>query len=187
MIACAELVVAWSPLCHEPARFLDQYDLPADVDPLCDWLFNQASPELVLGAAPVLPVGADLFAIDDAGKWSVIQPVAPEGDAILDLVAWHPCAPERWRLMTGQGEALGQREIELQQEVDGPLRVFATPLSWHRAGGRGVCLLRPQWHVAQRLFLFERELIVDCLELGEELDAMLRFRPAPAILIGQEP
>lgn len=193
----AERFVQYTPLAsHAVTERLDQFGLPTDCDRLADWLYGTpeqldggapayGSAELVLGAALVLPVGADLFEIDDAGKWVVLQPVAPGGETIIDLVASHPACPDRWRLMTGHGEALGEREIALRHDRDGPLKVFETPLSWHRAGGRGVCILRRHWAVAQRLFCGERELIVETVELGDRLEQALSFRPSPMILVDQ--
>jgi hypothetical protein len=187
--------VAWSALRHAPSAWLDRYDLPSDVEPLCDWLFGSpdafgwrhGSPELVLGAAPVLPVGADLFEIDEGGRWSVLQPVAPDGETILDLLAWHPCRPDRWRLLTGDAIALGEREIDLHDsELDGPLPVFATPLAWLQAGGRGVCLLRQTWQAAQRVLDGVPALGAETVELGEWLRTALAYRAVPSILVNLE-
>ena len=139
---------------------------------------------MVLGAAPVLPVCDDLFEIDDEGTWAILQPIAPDAETIVDIVAWHPCWPERWRVLRGDGVALGEQEIDLHDpERDGPLPVYATPLACLRADGRGVCLLRPTWQVAQDLLGTLPELVADTVELGARLDELLRYRPSPTILV----
>jgi hypothetical protein len=65
---------------------------------------------------------------------------------IEDLVAWHPNTPERWALRWGVAEMLGEAG-----DPEEPLRVHRTPYGWLKAGGEGVCVLRPSGYGALRL------------------------------------
>jgi hypothetical protein len=193
---CADFLL-WTPLAsHAATRWLERHDLPTDPERLADALYGQPDPfdgvayaglELVVGAAPIQPVGKERFEIDEAGCWAVLQPIATPDNAIEDLVAWHPNEPARWRLLRGEGEALGLHEIDLRQERDGPLVCYATPLSWLRAGGRGVCFLTRDYAAVQRILIAERELAVETVELGNQLDRSLRYRPVPRIYVTASP
>jgi hypothetical protein len=179
----AALMVDWSTARHAVAEFLDLCELPSHVEALCDWAYDGRSPELVLGAAPVVPVGGDLFQIDDAGSWAVLQAVAPDGENLVDLIAWRPTRPDRWCFLRGHGEALGERQLELRFDLSQPVKVYSTPLDWYRADGSGLCILKRTWEVAQRLLGCEATVIADDVDLGDWLDRELRYRPAPTVLV----
>lgn len=182
----------WTPLGSFAAtRWLQAHGLPDDIDRLADAVYGKPGPfgdveygsiEVVLGAAPVLPVGDNLFEIDDAGRWAALQPVEDAGGELVDIIAWHPAAPDRWRLMTGEGEALGLIELDMVGE-DGPIICYGSPLSWLRAGGKGVCLLTHDWAVVQRVLAGERRVGTETPELGRLLDKLLRYRPSPQVLV----
>jgi hypothetical protein len=189
---------SWVPLaCRTVTSWLEQHNLPTDPERLADALYGQPCPfdgvayaslELVLGAAPIRAVGKALFEIDeDAGRWAVLQPVAAADNAIEDVIAWHPDEPASWRTMRGDGEALGLREVELRQDRDGPLVCYATPASWLRGEGRGICFLTRDWAAVQRILIGERELAAETVELGKRLDRILRYRPAPRIYVTASP
>jgi hypothetical protein len=194
MMNLAELFVQVTPLAsHAVTKWLDQFGLPTDCGPLADWLIGipeqldggepaYGSAELVLGAALVVPAGPGLFEIDEAGKWAVVQPVAPDGEMIVDLIAWHPARPDRWRLLTGEGEALGLIELDLLREGE-TIMVYPTPHSWLCAGGRGLCLLTDDWAVVQRILACERKVRAETEEFGIWLDQALRYREAPQVLV----
>jgi hypothetical protein len=193
-VSASGAFLACTPLAsHAAARWLEQQNLPTDPERLADALYGQPDPfdgvayaslELVVGAAPIRPVGKGLFEIDpDDGKWAALQPIATPDNEVLDLLAWHPAEPARWRLLRGDGEALGLREIDLRQDRDGPLVCYETPLSWLRADGRGVCFLTRDYAAVQRILIAERELAVETVELGKNLDRLLRYRPAPKIYV----
>ena len=181
----------WSTIgSHAATQRLEAHGLPADVDRIADAIYGRPGPfgvehtsiELVLGAAPVLPVGDSLFEIDNAGRWAVLQPVAAAGGEVVDVVAYHPANPDCCRLLTGEGEALGLLELELLGDGDTVI-CYETPLSWIRAGGRGMCLLTDDWAVAQRILTGERRVGAETAELGRLLDRLLRYRPAPQVLV----
>jgi hypothetical protein len=194
MTAPLNQFMPWTPLgSHAATIWLQEHGLPADVERYADALFGQPCPfcgvayaslELVVGAAPITPVGKGLFEIDpDAGKWAVLQPITTPDNEILDLVAWHPAEPTRWRLLRGDGEALGLRAIDLRQDRDGPLVCYETPLSWLRADGRGTCILTRDYAAVQRILIAERELAVESVDLGKNLERLLRYRQAPKIYV----
>jgi hypothetical protein len=201
----AALFTAWTPIASlAVTRWLAAHGLPHDVDRHADALYGvptpelgeavHANPELVLGAAPVRPHGPDFFEIDEGGKWAMIQPVTDGADEITDLIAWHPARPDRWRYLTGEGEALGKREVEIRIDLNEPINVYATPRSWLAAGGRGACMLRMKypradnphsgdWIILQRIFHGERKLIAETVELAERLDFLLKYRPSPTVYV----
>jgi hypothetical protein len=185
----------WTPLAsHAATQWLDQHNLPSDVDRLADALYGQPGPfgldhasiELVIGAAPVRPAGDALFEIDDGGAWSALQPVDDASGEVVDIIAWRPAEPEHWRFLTGEGEALGLIELDVRLEEDGPIICYASPLSWLRADGRGLCLLTDDWAVVQRILIGERTVGAETSELGRRLDKILRYRPSPEILVVEQ-
>jgi hypothetical protein len=178
----------WVPLAsHAVTCWLEAHGLPSDVERHADAVHGQPGPfgiehtsiEMVVGAAPVRPVGERLFEIADDGVWAVLQPIEDDSGEVVDVVGWHPARPDRWRLLTGQGEALGLLELRL---ADPPI-IYATPLAWLRAGGRGLCLLSDDYAVAQRVLIGERELTAETIELGDQLERILSYRPSPAIFV----
>jgi hypothetical protein len=115
----------------------------------------------IIGAAHVRPGSDGLYEPtegDGIRAWTF--PTALVGELhepeIEDLLAVAMDRPDRWRLRLGEGEMLGQHEIErrrfgcarrwhrdlLDGPTDDPLHVWRSPLAWLRAGARGVCVLR---------------------------------------------
>ena len=185
----------WTPLgSHAVTCCLRDHDLPHDVERLADALYGRPGPfgdveygsiELVLGAAPVRPVGDRLFEIDDAGAWAVVQPVEDESGTVVDMIAWHPAEPERCRLLTGEGEALGLIELELLREGE-TIICYSSPASWLRAGGRGLCLLTSDWLAVQRILNGERGVGAQTPELISWIGRCLRYRPMPELFVLQD-
>jgi hypothetical protein len=62
---------------------------------------------------------------------------------ILDLLKFDPNAPKHWRLARDAVTALGV--IEPQYLGPGPVQISPTPRAWLQAGGRGLCMLTPDW------------------------------------------
>ena len=87
------------------------------------------------GAAYVIPVRVDNPLSPEAA-----DPIATKSTGeIVDLLAFHPAQPHRWALRTGVAEWLGA--IEPQYLEPEPVQVWRSPLSWLRAGGKGLVLL----------------------------------------------
>jgi hypothetical protein len=181
----------WTPIgSHAATCWLQRHTLPADVERLADALYGKPGPfgveygriEAVVGAAPVRPVGTSLLEIADDGRWAALQPVEDAGGEVVDLIAWHPAMPAQWRLLTGAGEALGLRELDMLGEGE-TIICYASPANWLRADGRGLCLLSEDWAVVQRILIGERRVGAETAELGRRLDKILRYRPSPEILV----
>src|SRR5258708_7102628 len=75
---------------------------------------------------PLTPEAADPDAVVAAG-------------AIVDLVALHPRAPDRWVTRTGAAEWLGA--IEPQSLDPEAIHVRRSPMAWLRAGCNGIVVL----------------------------------------------
>ena len=103
------------------------------------------------GIARVRVRRSRLYEPDENGNVALITPVRVECPAspesrrpliytqwgpIVDLVAWHPYAPERWALRVGSAEWLGC--IEPQYMDPDPVPIHRTVLDWLRAGRVGL-------------------------------------------------
>lgn len=190
----AELL-PWTPLgSHAATCWLRDHGLPHDVERLADAIYGQPGPfgdveyggiETLIGAAPVRPVGDNLFEIDDGGRWAVLQPVEDQSGTMVDVIAWDPAEPERCRLLTGEGEALGLIELDLLGEGE-TIICYGTPASWLRAGGRGLCLLTNDQLAVQRILSGERRVGAETPELIRSIRRCLRYRPMPELFVLQD-
>ena len=133
-----------------------------------------------LRAARIAPVGANLFDFTDDGRAAFVMRVrqGPIGNTI-DLVAWAPSRPERWRLRSGTALLLGANAASIDS-LDDELHVAPHPAAWlamRQAGvTNSVCLL--DWsRSAARLALAaaqHRKIVCSGLKLAEQLEAALK-------------
>ena len=93
----------------------------------------------------VRPVGPTSFEFDASGREAVVVEAHDEAGDVLDLVAWMPERPDRWRAMFGTAPALGMgAATSTMTYIDGlPLQIYRTPLEWLQAAGDGAVLLDP--------------------------------------------
>lgn len=93
---------------------------------------------LICSLARVSPL-IHLFEPSDNGRDAIIVPIFDD-DELVDLVAFDPRQPEVWWCRIGTEPLLG---INWLANVDPttPVRIFAHPLDWLRAGGAGVVIL----------------------------------------------
>ena len=177
-------------------RWLAAHGLWEDDEALWDWIFGvpdpvasggvaHRSPELVLGAAPVKPHGKARFDIEDDGPWAVLQPVA-EGGTVIDLVAWHPARPDKWRLLHGDGVLLGSSSLELQMPHDPPLVCYATPRAWLHGAAPGFCPLTFEPYSLQSSLILADRIMAANLEVAEKLEAALAYRRLPELRVATE-
>lgn len=90
------------------------------------------------GATRVRKVGP-FYEPDPQGAWAVIVPVVDFGE-LVDLLAFHPREPARWRLRRGALGMLGADALT-DQLLGEPLFVFRNVLSWLQASTAGVVIL----------------------------------------------
>jgi hypothetical protein len=150
------------------------------IRPDCSGTFYDPDPH---GAAYCIsPVRVD----DPITPESKCHAVAPLIGDIVDLVAWHEEAPQRWLLRTGAGEWLGA--IEPQYMRPSRVRIWRSPLSWLKAGCVGLVPLGPERHVIRRI-------LADCITGTDaederhraELQAILDHPwPSPPVRVGAE-
>lgn len=102
------------------------------------------------GAMASRIVGVSQVDIDKADNWSPAQTgpfyitiAVSEREAITDIVAFSPDAPDQWYLRRGSSWALGLDEIAAVQSGwhGASLFISPTPLDWLRAGMRGACVI----------------------------------------------
>jgi hypothetical protein len=112
------------------------------------WLTSFAA----LGFLPISPLAHGLFDITEDGREAVTIPAyaGPEPNfesctefpsAIIDFIAFFADRPWRWWQYTGVATFLAEHRIGTALMCGTPLSVFATPLGWLRAQGKGVCAL----------------------------------------------
>ena len=66
---------------------------------------------------------------------------AVENPALIDLIAWRPDDPACWWYRTGDGNALGDDNLDLAHTEGWPICFATTPLEWLRGNCHGACLL----------------------------------------------
>lgn len=127
------------------------------------------------------PIRADPFR-----PLSIETPVAASAlrvGEIIDLVFWHPAAPERWALRTGAAECLGL--IEPQCCDPEPVRIHRGIISWfrHRCDGL-VILTRDPWRVHCLLSQCRGGLVAEDQRHAADLHQMLDHPwPKPEITV----
>lgn len=142
------------------------------------------TPELVPGRLVIKASGSRWWE-DEGGHAAFVQPVLMKpgrrANAIVDLIAWHPAQPGRWRFLTGAATHLGQLPHErLGLEAPGPLRLVSTPLAW-LAEPDAVCLLTYGPEMMAEL-AHEREITCDCEALAGLVEAGMR-KLMPAVRV----
>lgn len=126
--------------------------------------------ELQLGAAWARVEGtSDFWQPDPDAERVVTLPIFGRTGFCYDIVAWPPARPAAWALRAGLANALALEDIMgigdlvvvgdveaafalARADVDPDqgnvaVNLFATPLAWLRAGGRGICVL--DWRAVQ--------------------------------------
>ncbi|MGD9714034.1 MAG: hypothetical protein AB7V46_18540 [Thermomicrobiales bacterium] len=93
------------------------------------------------GIAKVRPEGDYHFIPDpEDGKEAFIS-FACQGSNVVDLIAWHPAAPSKWRWRIGETPVLNVDAINRRWPNEGPLQVHRNPLDHLRAGAEGLVVL----------------------------------------------
>ena len=86
-----------------------------------------------------IDAGGRLYQPIDGGLPAIVVPVM-DGFELIDLLAFDPRAPDRWRLRLGAAALLGSDALD-NQLLGKPLNIYRTPLAWLRAGLDGVVIL----------------------------------------------
>jgi hypothetical protein len=94
-----------------------------------------------LGLTSVRVTVDGTFEFTNSGPPTVVIGVHGPDLDLVDLVAWRPSNPARWRLRLGFADFLGEVHADYAALLYGPLRLFNSPLSWLRAGCDGAVLL----------------------------------------------
>jgi len=173
-------------------RWLAKRDLWDEDGAWLDWICGTPQPhglgmwfgpvEQVLGAASVRAHGDGLFEIDEAGRapMAVLQPVEQASGEIVDLIAWHPAAPDKWRSLRGDAEILGASAIDGLRFEDELLRIYETPLSWwHSHEPNKVCFLSWRPSVIKNALMFDDGLWVESESVADRLDVALSHWRVP--------
>ena len=117
---------------------------------------SQQTIATLMPAVARIAVAGDTYELDPAGgsvfllAVRVDNPLTPEAadpaetvraGSIVDLLAFHPAHPCRWALRRDAAEWLGA--IEPQYLDPPPVPFWRSPLTWLRAGCRGLVMLSP--------------------------------------------
>ncbi len=111
-----------------------------------DWqaIGNEAGMLAVLPARYYPPGRFDLD--DDGDLSAIVETFDRDGATVCDLVAWRVADPGRPASMFGRAALLGAWHAfnPATYYRGGRLTIFASPLAWLRAGGRGVAIIHPE-------------------------------------------
>jgi len=104
-----------------------------------------ADPRCFVKSAPVVPAEHGRFDFDADGREVALVACLDLFEEVTDLLAFLPLQPERMRRYTGRATFLGEHVVANPATcaVGEPLRIFRTPMSWLRAGGKGAVILDP--------------------------------------------
>ena len=94
-----------------------------------------------LGLTSVRVTADGTFEFTNSGPPTVVLGVHGPDLDLVDLVAWRPSNPIRWRLRLGFADFLGEVHADYAALLHERLRLFSSPLSWLRAGCDGAVLL----------------------------------------------
>ena len=92
------------------------------------------------GLDRITPTKAGLYEPAEDGADAIVIG-ARDHDDLADLVAWPVAAPTKFYRRIGAAVFLGEDLIEYAAFVRLPIQVFASPLSWLRAGCDGAVIL----------------------------------------------
>lgn len=175
-----ELATAGDPL--EAVRVLTS--LGAVRSALLSWpLFG------AVGVSIVAPDGDGLYRPAEIGTRAIILGVRDESTCeLIDLLAFPPERPDRWRRRTGLADFLGREAVMRAGFTGEALDVFPDPLSWLRAGGYGAVIL--DWSVSLRLhFAGIPEIRAATADLGRRVDDRIQREPdlrRPRVVVPKE-
>jgi hypothetical protein len=123
----------------------------------------------------------------DDGKEAYISFAFQHGANVMDLIAWHPSNPGRWRWRIGDSPFLNPDAFERKWPGDAPLQIHRTPLDFLISGAQGIVIL--DWSATSdiRRLALEDAISGPC-DIIERLDAILR-RPVrmPRLLRTEAP
>lgn len=128
-----------------------------------------------VGVANISANGDGTYDRARRGMPAVILPVR-ENDRIIDLVAFRTSEPARFWIRAGLAAVLGFDFSMECVDLERPLPVYLTPLSWLRAGGEGVCVLNSNAWEARRLLRDAAELICETEDLARACRNVTRQR-----------
>ena len=172
----AELLSAVAALTDEDRGVLADFGIPPP----------DISRFRMCGIARVRVRRSGLYEPDDSGHVAIITPVRVETPAspespqpdiythwgpIVDLVAWHPAAPERWALRAGAAEWIGL--VEPQYMDPEPVPIHRSVLDWLRSGRVGLVPLAFQPAEVYRLLSWCRSIRAADEEHARELQRAL--------------
>ncbi|HVM79909.1 MAG TPA: hypothetical protein VMU06_12885 [Stellaceae bacterium] len=109
----------------------------------------------------------------------------PQDGRLVDLVAWSPHYPGRWATRTGLAAWLGA--IEPQFVIPPAVPIFRSPLSWLRAGAKGLCILDTNPPDIYRVLTVCQQIEAEDRAHAQQLRRILEhpFKP-PTVLVAQQ-
>jgi hypothetical protein len=132
---------------------------------------NAIAMPLALAKARVAFQGGHCFEFDAHAEMALILPCIEDGD-LVDLVAWQPQA-SRLATWLGRAKALGWADLYSPSLTGEPVKVWASPVGWLKAGRRGLVPIGVE-RMARSLFLW-----------GDHVSALVCENPEHARAIKQ--
>lgn len=117
----------------------------------------------------------------DAGEAHLLVAVREDGE-IIDICAFKTSAPDEWGLWNGQGWALGHEHYAKARDgLANRVCIFATPMDWLRAGGKGLCVLEWDAVALGALRGLGADVTLECPDIGaaERLKQLLAWDGLP--------
>jgi hypothetical protein len=107
------------------------------------------------------------------------QPEPPIWDGIDDLIAFEPGDPGRWYRRRGHIQVLGGHNFRRDRVF--PLTIHETPLSYLRAGARGICII--DWRLDPETLMSAGPIEVESARLANRMKQRAREAAAYRLTI----
>ncbi len=111
---------------------------------------------------------------EDGVPSAVIEVLDEDGETVIDLVAWPLLEPAAFATAIGNSDILGASNMRIKTR--NPLQIHSTALAWLKAGCTGCVIVNPSFAGCWFGKFCQRDLIVEDLSHGLEVEKILKHR-----------